>query len=172
MCTTFHSKVHIFTGPRSDQSLPMSVTNWLTNWRTCWRFNELTFADGTKYLSDVDIEMKLRFSCQQLVTSGKAGKIVFFWVRIYQNGEAVEIFGWLCLLGLLMAFYSFVISLFGLVGLPKFVLLLFMVLMSLENVLELKGILRQAALCHWHLRPSLCCCIRLLRACVTGSSGR
>ena len=36
--------------------------------------NELTFADGIKYLSDVDIEMKLRFSCQQLKTSGKACK--------------------------------------------------------------------------------------------------
>ena len=47
-----------------------------------------------------------------------------------------------------MAFYSFVISLFGLVGLLRFVLLLFMVLMSLENVLELKGILQQAALYH------------------------
>ena len=31
--------------------------------------NELTFVDGIKYLSDVDIEMKLRISCQQLVTS-------------------------------------------------------------------------------------------------------
>ena len=29
--------------------------------------NELTFADGIKYLSDVDIEMKLRFSCQPLL---------------------------------------------------------------------------------------------------------
>jgi len=34
----------------------------------------LTFVDGIKYLSDVDIEMKLRFSCQQLLTSGKACK--------------------------------------------------------------------------------------------------
>ena len=32
----------------------------------------MTFVDGIKYLSDVDIEMKLRFSCQQLKTSGKA----------------------------------------------------------------------------------------------------
>ena len=47
-----------------------------------------------------------------------------------------------------MAFYSFVISLFGVVGLLRFVLLLFMILLSLENVSELKGILRQAALCH------------------------
>ena len=31
--------------------------------------NELTFVDGIKYLSDVDIGMKLRFSCQQLKTS-------------------------------------------------------------------------------------------------------
>ena len=74
-----------------------------------------------------------------------------------------------------MAFYSFVISLFGLVGLLRFVLLLFMILLSLENVLELKGILRQAALYHLHLRPSLCRCIRLLTVLsvsVTGSSGR
>ena len=35
--------------------------------------NELIFADGIKYLSKVDIEMKLRFSCQQLVTAVKAG---------------------------------------------------------------------------------------------------
>ena len=26
----------------------------------------MAFVDGIKYLSDVDIEMKLRFSCQQL----------------------------------------------------------------------------------------------------------
>ena len=71
-----------FMGPRSDHSLPMSVTNWLTDWlthwltdwRPSWRLNELTFVDGIKYLSDVDIEMKLRFSCQQLKTSGKACK--------------------------------------------------------------------------------------------------
>ena len=56
-----------------------------------------------------------------------------------------------------MAFYSFVISLFGLVGLLRFVLLLFMILLSLENVLELKSILGQTALYHLHLRPSLCC---------------
>ena len=31
--------------------------------------NELTLNEGIKY---VDIDMKLRFSCQQLVTSGKA----------------------------------------------------------------------------------------------------
>ena len=66
----------LFIGPRSDHSLPMSVTDWLTNslthWRPCWRLNELTFGDGIKYLSDVDIEMKSRFSCQQLKTSGKA----------------------------------------------------------------------------------------------------
>ena len=31
-----------FIGPRSDHSLPMSVTNWLTNWRPCWKLNELT----------------------------------------------------------------------------------------------------------------------------------
>ena len=49
-----------------------SLTHSLTDWRPCWRLNELTFVDGIKYLSDVDIEMKLRFSCQQLVTSGKA----------------------------------------------------------------------------------------------------
>ena len=64
----------IFIGPRSDQSLLMSLTDWLTDWRPCWRLNELTFIDGIKYLSDVDIEMKLRFSCQQLKTSGKACK--------------------------------------------------------------------------------------------------
>ena len=50
-----------------------------------------------------------------------------------------------------MAFYSFVIILFGLVGLLRFVLLLFMIF--LENVLILKGILRQAALYHLHLGP-------------------
>ena len=32
----------------------MSVTHY---------FNEFTFVDEIKYLSDVDIEMKLRFSC-------------------------------------------------------------------------------------------------------------
>ena len=66
----------IFIGPRSDHSLPMSLTNSLTNSRPCSRFNELTSVDGIKYLSNIlitDIEMKLRFSCQQLVTSGKAG---------------------------------------------------------------------------------------------------
>ena len=52
-----------------------------------------------------------------------------------------------------MAFYSFVIILFGLVGLLRFVMLLFMILLSMENVLELKGILRQAALYHLHLGP-------------------
>ena len=31
-----------FIGPRSDHSLPMSVTHWLTDSRTCWRLNELT----------------------------------------------------------------------------------------------------------------------------------
>ena len=49
------------------------LTHSLTQSRPCWRFNELTFVDGIKYLSDVDIEMKFRFSCHQLVTSGKAG---------------------------------------------------------------------------------------------------
>ena len=52
-------------------------SQWLTDWltdslthcQTCWRFNELTFADGIKYLSDVDIEIS-----QQLKTSGKACK--------------------------------------------------------------------------------------------------
>ena len=32
----------IFIGPRSDHSLPMSVTDSLTESRPCWRFNELT----------------------------------------------------------------------------------------------------------------------------------
>ena len=32
----------IFIGPRSDHSLPMSLTNSLTNSRLCWRLNELT----------------------------------------------------------------------------------------------------------------------------------
>ena len=32
----------IFIGPRSDHSLPMSLTHWLTHWRPCWRLNELT----------------------------------------------------------------------------------------------------------------------------------
>ena len=32
--------------------------------------SEFTSNDGIKYLSDVDIEMKLRFSCQQNKTSG------------------------------------------------------------------------------------------------------
>ena len=69
----------VIIGPRSDHSLPMSVTHWLTHsltdWRTCWRFNELAFVDGIKYLSDVDIEI----SCQQLVTSGKACKAGNSW---------------------------------------------------------------------------------------------
>ena len=53
-----------------------SLTDWLTDsLTTLLKMNEcITFADGIKYLSDVDIEMKLRFSCQQLVTTGKAGK--------------------------------------------------------------------------------------------------
>ena len=34
--------VLIFIGPRSDHSLPMSLTHSLTNWRTCWGLNELT----------------------------------------------------------------------------------------------------------------------------------
>ena len=35
--------------------------------------NELTLSDGIKYLSNVDVVMKLRCSCQQLVTAVKAG---------------------------------------------------------------------------------------------------
>ena len=56
-----------------SQWLTDSLTHWLTESRPCWRFNELTLADGIKYLSNVDIEMKLRFSCQQLATTRKAG---------------------------------------------------------------------------------------------------
>ena len=67
------SFLHLFIGPGSDHSLPMSVTHSLTESQTCWRFNELTLFDGIKYLGNDDIEMKLRFSCQQLVTIGKAG---------------------------------------------------------------------------------------------------
>ena len=33
--------LRIFIGPRSDHSLPMSLTHWLTNWRPCWKLNEL-----------------------------------------------------------------------------------------------------------------------------------
>ena len=35
--------------------------------------NELTLSDGIKYLSNADVVMKLRCSCQQLVTAVKAG---------------------------------------------------------------------------------------------------
>ena len=35
----------------------------------------MTFADEIKSVSDVDIEMKLRFSCQQLVTLAKLAKL-------------------------------------------------------------------------------------------------
>ena len=34
--------------------------------------NEFTLYDGIKYLSNVDVVMKLRCSCQQLVTAVKA----------------------------------------------------------------------------------------------------
>ena len=34
--------------------------------------NKFTLYDGIKYLSNVDVEMKLRCSCQQLVTAVKA----------------------------------------------------------------------------------------------------
>ena len=73
--------VFLFIGPRSDRSL--RVTHWLTHSMTddllelmsqsCWRWNELTLADGIKYLSNADVEMKLRLSWQQLTTAGKAG---------------------------------------------------------------------------------------------------
>ena len=36
--------------------------------------NELTLSDGIKYLGNVDVVMKLRFSYQQLVTAVKACK--------------------------------------------------------------------------------------------------
>ena len=55
----------LFIGPRSDHSLSY-ISDWLTH--------SQTFADGIKYLSDVDIEMELRFSCQRLVTAVKACK--------------------------------------------------------------------------------------------------
>ena len=35
-----------------------ALTHSLTHWRPCWRFNELTLANGIKYPSSVDIEMK------------------------------------------------------------------------------------------------------------------
>ena len=35
--------------------------------------NELAFSDGIKYLSNVEVVMKLRFSCQQLVTAINVG---------------------------------------------------------------------------------------------------
>ena len=38
--------------------------------------NEFTLYDGIKYLSNVDVVMKLRCSCQQLVTAVKAVKAV------------------------------------------------------------------------------------------------
>ena len=45
-CVRVMSCHEIFIGPRSDHSLPMSLTNWLTDSltksRTCWRMNELT----------------------------------------------------------------------------------------------------------------------------------
>ena len=44
----------IFIGPRSDHSLPMSVTHWLTNWRPCWRLNELTFAEYAEYAENAE----------------------------------------------------------------------------------------------------------------------
>ena len=34
--------------------------------------SELTLSDGIKYLSNVDVVMKLRCSCQQLATAVKA----------------------------------------------------------------------------------------------------
>ena len=34
--------------------------------------NELTLSDGIKYLNNVDVVMKLRCGCQQLVTAFKA----------------------------------------------------------------------------------------------------
>ena len=40
--TLFSFSFLFFIGPKSDHSLPMSVTNSLTNWRPCWRLNELT----------------------------------------------------------------------------------------------------------------------------------
>ena len=36
--------------------------------------NELTLNDGIKYLINVDVVMKLRYSCQLLVTAVKSGK--------------------------------------------------------------------------------------------------
>ena len=76
---SFKTNIHFLSDPGPiivypSQWLTHSLTHWLTDWRPCWRLNELTFVDGIKYLSDVDIEMKLRFSCQQLKTSGKACK--------------------------------------------------------------------------------------------------
>ena len=53
-------------------------------------YNELTLSDGIKYLSYVNVVMKLRCGCQQLVTAVKAGnslypnilvKAVNAWVR-------------------------------------------------------------------------------------------
>ena len=35
--------------------------------------NEFTLYDGIKFLSNVDVVVKLRCSCQQLVTAVKAG---------------------------------------------------------------------------------------------------
>ena len=35
----------------------------------------MTYADEIKSVSDVDIEIKLRFSCQQLVTLAKLAKL-------------------------------------------------------------------------------------------------
>ena len=61
------------------QSLTHSLTDWLTDdllelmSQPCWRWNELTLVDGIKYLSNADVEMKLRLSWQQLTTAGKAG---------------------------------------------------------------------------------------------------
>ena len=37
--------------------------------------NELTLSDGIKYLSNVDVVMKLRCSCQQLVTAQHFAKL-------------------------------------------------------------------------------------------------
>ena len=44
-----------------------SLTHWLTDWRPCWRLNELTFVDGIKFLSNVDIEMKLNMQNMQIM---------------------------------------------------------------------------------------------------------
>ena len=45
----------------------------------------MTLANGIKYLINVDIEMKLRFSCQQLVTTGKYAEYAESDMEFVQN---------------------------------------------------------------------------------------